>query len=157
MAYKDLESVTEKFTFMDYTDLFAKLKEMGISFSDLKKNLSLESDSYQLIQEKKPLSLNDEGKIRSYLGIKTTFFKTEYYFDYPQTVEGHDDKWKAIDLFEKLKAHKFSILVDKNSKDENKYKLIGSINGDYYEKEDRFSYDTSAIIVLASYVEDYLN
>jgi len=157
MAYRDLETITEKCTFMDYSDIFLKLKEKGMNFSQLKEELSLAENSIQQINEKKPLSFNDEQKIRKHLNIDGSFFKEEYYFDYPSTPEGISDKWKAIELFVKLRASNFSILVDRIPGGENKYKLIGNVNGKYYEKEDDFAYDTSAIIVFASYVKDYLD
>lgn len=157
MAYRDLESITEKLTFWDYTDLFEKLQEKGMKFSQLKEVLTLKDDSLQQIQNKKPLSFKDEQNIKKYLDLKSNFAKTEYFFDYPPTIEGSADRWKAIELFIKLKEHNFSILVDKRTDGENKYKLVGNVNGEYYEQEVIFSYDTSAIIVLASYVQDSLN
>lgn len=157
MAYKNLDAITESRTFLDYTDIFLKLQDRNMSFSQLKEHLSLSDNILLQIQEKKPLSFEDEQKIKEYLDIKTGFFKKEYYFDYPLTQGGASDKWKAIELFEKLKAHNFTILVDKVKNGENKYKLLGNVNGDYYEKEETFAYDTSAIIVLASYIKDSLN
>lgn len=157
MAYKDLEAITESRTFFDYTDISVKLQEKGMNFSQLKESLSLDDNCIQSIRENKLLSFEDEQKIRAYLDIKSAFIKKEYYFDYPPTVEGHSDKWEAIKLFENMKIHHFSILVDKKTSGEHKYKIIGSINGSYYEKEEQFSYDTSAIIVFASYLKEILN
>lgn len=157
MAYKDLEAITEHITSIDYTEIFLKLQEKNMSFSQLKEQLSLSDDSFQKIKEKKPLSYREEEKIKSYLEIKDSLYKTEYFFSYPTTLEGLADKQKALLLYEKLKAHNFTILVDQRIGKENKYKLIGNVNGTYYEQEVELSYDTSAIIVFASYVEEALN
>lgn len=157
MAYKGLDSTVESHTFMDYSEIFLKLNKKGMRLSQLIAVLSLPEKTVQQINDKKPLSLSDEQKIREYLSIDGTFFRKEYYFSFPSTLEGHSDKWKAIELYEKMKAHNFTILVDRIPHREDKYKLIGYVNGAYYEKEDDFAYDTSAIIVLASYIEEYLD
>ncbi len=157
MAYRDLETITESQTLIDYTDIFLKLQEKGMNYSQLKELLSLSDKSFQQIQERNFLSWEDEKKIKEYLEIKTDFCRKEYYFDFPPTQDGISDKWKAIELFEKMKAHNFKILVDQQTNGEKKYKLIGNVDGNYYEKEVSFMYDTSAIIALASFISDDLN
>lgn len=155
--FKDLENITETRVFCDYTDIFVRLKEKGISFAQLKEMLDLSENCISAIQDKKVLPFADEEKITSHLDIKSSFMRKEYYFECPSTPEGISDKWKAIDLFEKMKSHRFSILVDRNPGGENRYKIIGNINGSIYEREENFAYDTSAIIVFYSYIEEHLN
>lgn len=157
MAYKDLEAITESQTIIDYTDIFLKLQEKGMNFSQLKELLALSENSFQQIQEKKFLSWEDEKKIKEYLNIQDDFCKKEYYFDFPPTQDGISDKWKAIKIFEKMKAHNFKILVEQSTNGEKNYKLIGNVDGNYYEKEVCYMYDTSAIIALASFIADNLN
>lgn len=157
MAYRDLDAITESQMLIDYTDIFLKLQEKSMSFSQLKEHLSLSDNSFQQIQEKKFLSWEDEKKIKEFLDIKKDFCKKEYYFDFPPTQDGFADKWKAIELFEKMKANNFKILVNQQTNGEKQYKLIGNVNGNYYEQEVSFQYDTSAIIALASFITDSLN
>lgn len=155
--FKDLENTTESRIIYDYDDIFAQLKERGITFSQLKETLALSENCFQAIKNHEIMPFEDEAKIKTYLDIKSTFMKKEYYFEFPSTSEGISDKWKAIKLFEKMKAHRFSILVDRNPKGENRYKIIGNIGGTIYEREEHFAYDTSAIIVFYSYIEEYLS
>ena len=156
MAYKNLESTVEIHTFFDYDDVFLKLSEKGLRFSSLIAELSLSENIVQQIKDNKPLSTSDEQKIKEYLSIDGSFFRKEYYFSYPHTPEGILDRSRAFELYKKMKDRNFSILVDRVPHGESTYKLIGNVNGEYYEKECLFTYDTSAIIVLASYVKAYL-
>lgn len=49
MAYKDLEAITESQTIIDYTDIFLKLQEKGMNFSQLKELLVLYPICFQSI------------------------------------------------------------------------------------------------------------
>lgn len=148
MAYRDLEDIRDSNSGWDYTELFEMMAEKELSFSDVKK-ICLLSDGYlEAIKNKKPLSIEEENRIIEYFNIKCdTFYKKEYYFGYPTEGEGYKDKVEAQKLFWRLKEKGFKIFVDGN-----KYKLMGIVDGKEYVKEGKFDYDSSAIIVLSSYV-----
>ena len=136
MAYRDLEDIRDSNSGWDYTELFEMMAEKELSFSEVKK-ICLLSDGYLEVI-----------KIIEYFNIKCdTFYKKEYYFGYPTEGEGYKDKVEAQKLFWRLKEKGFKIFVDGN-----KYKLMGIVDGKEYVKEGKFDYDSSAIIVLSSYV-----